>query len=132
MEAHPLLHKLQHVHFVQAAIHEPQGVQKLLTTEPYKDTIPMLIYLKNGNLFTTYGNIGGSREGGKGFTSPFFRIEQIEEHYAMFSLLKPTYESMSIDKEITDVTRLERTNHTVDLDINIIGGVQFLSPSLVK
>jgi hypothetical protein len=126
----PLLHKLKKIDVVQSAMKKPNYIQKMSIIEPLKDTIPVVLYLKSGKLFYSYGNIG-QMKGSECFSTPFFRIEHINNQVATFSLLKPIYEPMKLNKDICDVSKVEKTSCCIDIHIEIIGGIQFLSPYLV-
>jgi hypothetical protein len=126
-----LIHKLQQIKLLQDAIQEPDWFKKLFLTTPLKDTIPFLLYLNNGQIFRAYGNIC-PQKGSDCFTTPFFRIEDIEDGFTTLRLLKPIYEGTSTNQEICDVIGLEKSPFCVDVTINLFGGIQFLSPSLVK
>jgi hypothetical protein len=128
---HFLIHKLQQIKILQDAIQEPDWFTKLFLVTPLKDTIPFLLYLNNGQIFYAYGNIG-KQKGSDCFTTPFFRIEEIEDGFTTLRLLKPNYEGTSTNQEICDVIYLEKSPFCVDVNIELFGGIQFLSPQLVK
>jgi len=92
-------HKLQQILLIQSTVREPDWIKKLYLIKPVKDTIPFLLYLKDGNPFYAYGNIG-KRNGAECFSTPFFRIEEIQDGYAILTLLKPSYFPNTNDQSI--------------------------------
>lgn len=122
--------KLGQIHFIQESIREPDWIKKLFLVQPIKDTIPFLLYLKNGNPFYAFGNIG-KLDGERCFTTPFFRIEDIQGCHAVLSLLYPVYCKPSKENPICNLSHLEKTSYCVDVDLSMVGAIQFLCPDLV-
>ncbi|MFY4776543.1 CotY/CotZ family spore coat protein [Metabacillus sp. RGM 3146] len=130
MGRHSLLHRLKQIHTVQGSIEEPDPIQKLFITEKIKDTIPLLFYLTNGQVFQSTGNIG-RQKGSSNFTTPFFRLEEINEPaFVTLSLLMPHYDHL-FPTDIYDVSKLKKTACWIEMNTKVFGGVQYLDSHLV-
>nr|WP_249292349.1 CotY/CotZ family spore coat protein [Metabacillus flavus] len=131
MHVDPLLKKLHQIKTLQDAIEEPDKIQRLFILESKRDTIPLLFYLNNGNVFQTSGNIG-RQKGSNSFITPFFRMEDIHPpSYVTLSLLKPHYDHL-YPTDLYDVSKLTKTNLFFEMNCKVFGGVQYLDSILVK
>lgn len=129
-EQNYLTNTLQEIIIIQKTVKEPDWIKKLFLIKPVKDTIPFILYLKSGHPYYAYGNIG-KLKGKECFTTPFFRVEDMQGGYATLMLLKCINNPSVNNHGITDVSQIEKTSFCVDVDIHMFGGIQILSPELV-
>ncbi|MCA1320019.1 hypothetical protein LC085_08900 [Bacillus tianshenii] len=125
-----LADKLEQIHLIQSTVREPDWIKKLYLINPVKDTIPFLLYLKDGNPFYAHGNIG-KRKGAECFSTPFFRIEELKDGYAILKLLKPSYFPDSNDQSICNVCNLEKSAFCIDVDLEMFGAIQLFDTEIV-
>lgn len=122
--------KLQQVLLIQNTVREPDWIKKLYLIKPAKDTIPFLLYLKDGKPFYAYGNIG-KMNGAECFSTPFFRIEHIQDGYAILKLLKPSYFPNSNVQTICNISHLEKSDFCIDVDMQMFHAIQLFCTELV-
>lgn len=123
--------RLKQIYLLQQSIEEPRFLSKLLLNAPLRKTVPLLFYLKDGSVFRSYGNVGKRKEGDC-FATPFFRIEHIiDDQWVTLQLLKPCDDHMMPAADICHANRLEKTTFSVEMQIDLFGGLQILDPSLV-
>lgn len=99
---------------------------------PTRDTVPFILFTKEGDLFKAFGNVG-ELSNGDCFKTIFFRIENIEDSCATLSLLRP-YNSHGHTECVTDpcdVFGLAKSDFCIEVDLDCFCAIQCLSPDLV-
>ncbi|QOR67630.1 hypothetical protein IM538_05675 [Cytobacillus suaedae] len=105
----------------------------LNTRKKYDETVPFMLYLKEGQLVEESGSelVDGVVTS---FKTHFFRIEAIDtaSNCAYMTLLKPLDLDSKLTMDLSELYRLERTFICVELEIDKIGAVQPLSPRIIN
>lgn len=105
----------------------------LLSTNYYVDTIPFILYLKNGEVFSAFGD-PGMLDSNCSFQTPFFRIEKIHNKCVTLSLLRPILaddEDCTLSQLICKTKNLTKTKFCVEVDISCYSAIQCISPRLI-
>ncbi|WP_456275840.1 CotY/CotZ family spore coat protein [Bacillus sp. AK128] len=97
-----------------------------------RDTIPFILYTKEGKPFTAFGNL---KPGLNSFKTPFFRVRGLDGCCATLELLEsdvePDCEIDNLKELICDTEQLFRTNNCIEVDLKCFCAIQCLDPSLV-
>lgn len=119
--------------------------------QPIGDTIPLVLFNKEGAPQTAFGNLGSRHSGDprgrngdpdddhEGFVTVFFKVVAMDpdNHCATLQLLKPhhklcTDKSCCVPlKEITEVQALTRTTDCITVDCRCFCAVECFDPTLV-
>jgi hypothetical protein len=98
------------------------------------DTIPFLLYTKQGLLHLAGFEYSKQTGDCQYFHTTFYRIEYVEgeNKCVILSLLRPLTLDGSPAEDILGMERLERTNIYVTVDLSYVCGVQCLDIDLTK
>ncbi|MCA1031108.1 spore coat protein [Bacillus timonensis] len=96
------------------------------TGPPNGDTIPFILYDKNGKPFKAFGNIGCPANC---FETFFFRVESVDDSCATLQLLSMNDVQKPCDP--CEVRRLCQSNIFIEVDLNCFCAIQCVSPSLL-
>jgi hypothetical protein len=107
----------------------------LAPTQFVGDTIPFILYDKNGDLLKAFGNVGGLL-GGECFRTPFFKVQDIRKDCcATLSLLRPFENGNPVNfkdvDDICEVNRLVKTDFCIEVDLRCFCAIQCLDPRLI-
>jgi spore coat protein Y len=102
---------------------------------PSRDTIPFILFDKKGDLFKSFGNVGGFNGDMICFKTIFFRVEAVDKCCATLSLLRPVDDegnTISVCEPCDpDLFGLEKSDFCIEVDLDCFCAIQCLSPDLV-
>ncbi|MFC0271911.1 CotY/CotZ family spore coat protein [Metabacillus herbersteinensis] len=125
---------IEHIHDLQDAVQKPliSCYSNLLTVPSLGDTIPFILFTKDGSLVKAFGNVGDDC-----FHTFFFRVEHIHDCCVTLRLLLPLdkighFVQFQDDDDVCRVDELIRTNNCIEVDLSCFCGIQCLSPRLLR
>ncbi|KKI93648.1 hypothetical protein WQ54_03305 [Bacillus sp. SA1-12] len=132
---HYMIHVIETIISLQNAVEEQRAAHRyrylLYPMNLLGDSIPILLFLKEGELFKAYHFIDV-----KGYGTVFFRVESIHNFHLTLRLLKPLNASGELihlfnEDQICFVKRLLKTENFIKVDVSNSCAIQCLSPQML-